>query len=162
MKTLVSTLEKLLADKDWDLERTDDEGESFLRGRVQGENGAYDVLVIADEDLDAIQMCVVFPQNIPEARRTAVAEYITRANWQRMVGFFAMDLDDGQLMTRVGFDVEGATLSAEMLDNALGIVASLLNAHVPGIMAVCYGNKSPVEALSEVAAHLDSGDDSED
>lgn len=135
-----------LVKTDWDLETFE----------VLAENdGAEPTLGVVLSASRAIVLYQVWADYVPEPARTAVTEYVTRANTDLYTSAFEFDLGNGSLSVRSGVhvgdvDVARPTL-AGLLRNALTEVESTAAEHAPGVAALL-GGASVADALAKVQA----------
>ena len=129
--------------------RIDDESLMF---RLQGGHATYDVLMVADEDLEQVGCLTILSTRVPVDRRHAMAEMVTRANYGMRIGNFEMDFADGELRFRAGIDVEGGLLGAEMVHNMIGLGLSMNDRHHDAFMRVMFGDAEPEAALATIDA----------
>lgn len=103
-----------------------------------------------NEELSVFLFYAVCPTNVPEERRIAASEYITRANYGLRIGNFEMDFADGEFRFKSSFDFEGEPLSTVLLRNAIYPAVQTMDRYLPGMMKVIYGNKSPADIIAEI------------
>ena len=70
-----------------------------LTGSVEGAFGQWNFFAQGDEESLGVVVYSVFPGNVPEAKRQAVAELATRANYLLRYGSLEMDFSDGTLFS---------------------------------------------------------------
>jgi hypothetical protein len=116
---------------------------------LRGDHTVYEFLVSIDEPIDLVVCCARIASRVPEARRPAVCELLTRINYALRIGSFEMDLRDGELIFRTAIDVEGGTLTPKMADSLVAISISTFEHWFPTIMRVVYGGASPEAAMTE-------------
>lgn len=151
MGKILDTVEKWLKERDGKYEK--DKKNNLIKIRVEGDHTAYHMVFAAKEKEQELILYVMFPDDIPESKRLAVAEYLTRANYGLPIGNFQLDMDDGELRFKVGVDITGSDLVPTMLSNMVFSVAQpTMDKFYPGIMAICYGDKSAEEAIAAVEA----------
>jgi len=92
----------------------------------------------------------VSPVNIPEDRRPAVAEYITRANYGLNVGNFEIDYTDGEVRYKSSIDVENTELTSARIHNVVYASVWMMDRYLPGIMQVIYANTEPSEVIKKI------------
>ena len=76
---------------------------------------------------------------IPEQYRFQVAELLTRANAVLTIGNFILDFENGNYRFQIGLNLEGGTLSNEMLRNSLNIALIRLDGMQPYILRLLSG-----------------------
>ena len=84
--------------------------DDHLRCRTLSPGGEW-VVVAQWSDAQLAVYCVC-SLNVPPARRAAVMELVTRANYGLRLGCFELDLDDGEVRFRASLDFEGTEPSS--------------------------------------------------
>jgi hypothetical protein len=87
---------------------------------------------------------------IPPENRLVVSQFLTRVNMWFRLGFLSLDLDDGEVSFRLGYDLEGTPLSQIIVKNMILCKVHTINAYLAAIMRICYGGISDMEALREL------------
>lgn len=131
----VATLGRFLSDDGW---RPRPEGSQAFVMVYQGGSGPLELRAAVGEG-DQLTVLAVAPAAVPAARRAAAAEYVARANCGLYVGSLDLDMDNGEVVTRVGLDFEGEPLSPRLIRNALAIVVRLGETYLPGLAQVSAG-----------------------
>lgn len=104
MAGLLEVVKTWLTEDEWPFMQP--EGTTIFRTAYRGKNGSFNCSAHLREDQSLLFFYSVCPVNIPEDRRPAVAEYITRANYGLYVGNFEMDYTDGEVRYKSSIDVE--------------------------------------------------------
>lgn len=100
---------------------------------------------VAEVDPGARQVVLysLLPDEVPEERRTAVAEVLTHATYGLTVGSFEIDLSDGDVRVRTSIDLGEAELDATQLTALLAPLLQhnldAMDAWIDGIQAVADG-----------------------
>lgn len=130
-------------------------GQPVHRVFYQGHNGRLICFAQARNEESQLLFYAYCPESVPEDRRLAMSEFLTRANYGLVLGNFEMDMNDGEVRFKTSIDVEGTTLTPELIKPI--IYANVLTAdeYLPGIFAVMRGEKTPAEALEMVLAGKD-------
>src|SRR3954452_20971539 len=76
----------------------------------KGQSGSWQCFAIVDEEKQWLRFYSMLPVHAPEAKRPAVAEFITRANYGMMLGNFEMDFADGEVRFKTSIDCEGGEM----------------------------------------------------
>jgi hypothetical protein len=124
--------------------------EPILQTGFQGDNASWTCYAEVREEYGQFAFFSVCPVNAPEGKRTAMAEFLTRANYGLVIGNFEMDLDDGEIRYKTSLDVRDDDLSVSLVRNAVYMNVLMMDRYLPGIMAVLYGDVSPSEAIVQV------------
>ncbi len=147
--TLIDTVIAAVEDHGWRYTRAD---EQVILFPVGGQRSAYDALVITNEEFHyATVYCTLGPR-VPDDRRAAIAEAITRANYGIAVGAFEMDFGDGELRFRVGIDVEDGVFSATMAKNMISLSVYMCDRYHDAIMRVIFAGEAPADAIESAEA----------
>jgi hypothetical protein len=126
------------------------EGEPLLQMVFQGENGKWTCYAKAREDQEQFVFYSICPVNAPENKRLTVAEFLTRANSGMIIGNFEMDFEDGEIRYKTSIDVEGDSLSSALIKQLVYANVMMMDAYLPGIMSVIYGDVSPKDAIAQI------------
>jgi len=84
---------------------------------------------------------------VPELKRAALAEYLTRANYGLWMGNFEMDLRDGEIRYKTSLHLADGELTTEMLAALLRVNGDTLDRYLPGIMSMLWNDISAEDAL---------------
>ena len=133
----------------------------ILHALVSVENAKYRLLISISEERQQILVLVRSFTNVPKDRRSAVAEYFTRANYCTRIGNFEMDYRDGEVEYRGSLDLKNTELVPDMLMRLIHLTTLTMDHYFPGLMDVIYGGKSPADAIAE-AFNADDDDDDGD
>jgi hypothetical protein len=90
--------------------------------------------------------------HVPEGRRPAMAELLTRANFGIVVGNFEMDYEDGEVRFKTSLDSGGEVFPAAIFQHLLDANLAHMNKYLPGIMGVGFGDLAPAEAVRRCEA----------
>lgn len=135
----------------WDVEPV--EGICALRGQHTGRSGQWTIYAQIREPQGRFVFYSLCPVWVPEARRLAVAEFITRANYGMLIGNFELDFVDGEVRFKTGIDVEGDRLSGALVAQVVGPNLAMMDRYLGGIMAVVFASETPVKAISNIESH---------
>lgn len=126
------------------------EGQTIARVYYAGRNGDLRCYAQVVVDLEQFIFYVVAPVKAPEAVRSLIAEFITRANYGLRIGNFELDYSDGEVRFKSSLDFEGAELTAPLIRNTVYTAVQTMDLYLTGLLSVMYGNKTPVEAIEEI------------
>jgi hypothetical protein len=126
------------------------EGEPLLQMVFQGENGKWTCYAKARDDPEQFVFYSVCPVNTPDSKRLAVAEFLTRANSGMIIGNFEMDFEDGEIRYKTSIDVEDDSLSCALIKRLVYANVMMMDAYLPGMMSVIYGDVTPVDAIAQI------------
>ncbi len=123
---------------------------TIYRVYFRGDNGELVCYAQVRVDLEQFIFYAVLPIRVPEEKRDAVAEYITRANYGLRIGNFEMDYSDGEVRYKSSLDFEGEELTYNLIRNAIYPAVRTADRYLPGLIWVAYGSKTPEEAIEAI------------
>jgi hypothetical protein len=141
-------VETFLRDDNWYPDAI--EGLTAFASRYIGDHGEYRVIVHVNVELAQVYVYVVAPENVPEERRSAVAEFITRANYGLRIGNYELDFRDGEVRYKSSLDFEGADLSSALLRNLMYPAVQTVDRYQPGLQSVGFDGATPAAAVAEI------------
>lgn len=145
---IFNALIEFFEEDDWHFQWV--EGTPVLSMGFAGRNGKWVCYAQAREQQQQFVFYSVLPVNVPEERRPAVAEFITRANYGMIIGNFEMDFDDGEVRYKTSIDVEGASLIPPLIRQMVYANVLITDRYLPGMMSVIYGGKTPLESIEQI------------
>jgi hypothetical protein len=114
----------------------------------EGENGEWSCIAQVVEEENLFLFYSACPVEAPEDKRLAVAELLSRINFNLKVGDFEMDFADGHIRCRTSIDITGHTLGALLINQVVYTNVFTMNRFLPFIKAVVEGNLSPAAAAA--------------
>lgn len=141
-------IETFLVADGWSPEQI--EGMTAFSARFVGKNGEYRVVTHVNIELEQLY-CYACPAFlVPEHRRSAVAEYLTRANYGLRIGNFELDMRDGETRYKSSLDFEGAGLSDQLIRTTLYPAVGTLDRYYPGLVKVAEDGADPAEIIASI------------
>ncbi|NEP27345.1 YbjN domain-containing protein [Moorena sp. SIO3I6] len=128
----------------------EEENESILYMNFKGENGEWSCLAKVKEEENQFIFYSLHPEPVPEEKRQAIAEFITRANYGTILGNFELDFDHGEIRYKTSIDVEGDSLSFALIKQMVYANVMMMDEYLPGIMAVIEGEVEVKEAILQI------------
>jgi hypothetical protein len=126
------------------------EKETVFKTGYSGKNANWSCYAQAREEQQMFIFYSVCPINIPQEKRDAVAEYLSRANYGLMIGNFEIDFNDGEVRYKTSLDVEDSVLTQALIHNLVYANVFMMDRYTPGIMEVVYGNVFPLDAIKKI------------
>ncbi|MEJ5169413.1 MAG: YbjN domain-containing protein [Fimbriimonadales bacterium] len=145
MGKLLDAVERFLIEDEWHYEQVGDK--PVLKMLYGGDNGEWTCLAQVSEELEQFVFYSICPSRAPQAKRLAMAEFLTRANSGLVIGNFEMDFETGEIRYKTGIDVEGDRLSSALVRTLIYQNVLMMDRYFPGIMAVIFTSISPKEAI---------------
>jgi hypothetical protein len=150
-------LSNYLDDDEWYPRRID--GKHAYSMSYSGKHGDLRCYAIIRVDLEEFLFYAVAPVKVPEEVRTAISEFLTRANYGLRIGNFELDYSDGEVRYKSSLDFEGQNLTPELIRNAIYPAVHTMDRYLPGLLRVSFGGATPHEAIEEVEGGQASSDD---
>lgn len=148
MAEILEALEKFFTEDDWNY--TQLEGKTILRMGFRGKSGNWTCYAQAREEQKIFIFYSVSSINVPEEKRSTIAEFITRANYGLLNGNFEMDYSDGEVRYKTSIDVENDELTSPLVHNLVYANVWTMDRYFPGVMAVIYGNVPAADAIQQI------------
>lgn len=148
MGAIMDALIKFFTEDEWPFEQI--EGKPFLRTGFRGRNGSWNCFAQAREDQYRFIFYSIYPGNVPEHKRPAMAEFLTRANYGLIIGNFEMDYSDGEIRYKTSIDVEGDELTSALIKQLVYANVMTMDRYLPGIRKVIETDISPRDAIIEI------------
>jgi hypothetical protein len=148
MGKIIEAMQKFLKEDGWPF--TEMEGKTILRTGFSGKNGKWTCFAQAREDQQQLIFYSVCPNAAPDDKRVPAMEFITRANYELVIGNFEMDLSDGEIRYKTSIDVEGDELTSALIRQIVYYNVMTMNKYLPGLMSVLYANVTPEQAIRQI------------
>ncbi len=142
---ILSAMLNFFQTDDWNF--TQVEGESVVQIPFQGENGQWTCYAKAIEERSQFVFYSIAPSLVPPAKRTAIAEFIARANYGMIIGNFELDLSDGEIRYKTSIDAADENLSLAVIKKLVYANVTMMDRYLPGIKSVISGKLPPSEAI---------------
>jgi hypothetical protein len=144
---ITQTMIRFFTEDDWTFTKI--QGQPILQMGYQGENGQWMCYARANEDPQQFAFYSVYPVVVPDDRKFAIAEFITRANSGLVLGNFEFNFDNGEILYKTSIDVEGDRLTSALIKRLVYTNVVIMDQYLPGINAVLE-NASPESAIAQI------------
>jgi len=148
MSQLWETTKSFYEEDEWPLITREET--RVLQSSFRGKNGQWNCFVKVLEEQSFIIFYSMASVTVPEGKRYAAAEFITRANYGMYIGNFEMDFSDGEVRFKTSVDVENTAEIRALLKQITYANVTTMDRYLPGLMAICYGTTSPEDAVAMV------------
>lgn len=148
MPTIMEQMQTFFDEDEWHITAMEDR--PVLMMGFSGKNGSFQCFAQAREEQHQMVFYSVSSVNAPDTRRAATAEFITRANYGLIIGNFELDYDDGEVRFKTSVDVEGETLSVNLVRHLVYANILTMDRYLPGLLKVFYGNEEPEDVIKEI------------
>jgi hypothetical protein len=148
MTTILNALTHFFKEDQWNFTQLGEQ--PILQMGFEGQAGQWGCYAQAREREQQFVFYSVCRVKTPAERLSAMAEFLTRANYNLIIGNFELDYTDGEVRFKTSIDVEGDELTWPLIHHI--VYANVLNMdkYLPGIMAVIERNATPQEAIELV------------
>ncbi|HBP17568.1 MAG TPA: hypothetical protein DEA08_07235 [Planctomycetes bacterium] len=124
---------------------------SYIEMQVEGSNCTnWRCFARADEEREIFVFYAVSPVRAPEDKRSAIMEFLTRANYGMQIGNFEIDLNDGEIRYKTSVDLEGTKQVKPLIRQCVAACLSIADRYFTGIGGVLYANLSPLDAVTQI------------
>lgn len=145
----MNAVENYLKEDNWKYEIIDD-GVFRIGIRLHSKlQHAKMYILVYKEDFT---VTAVSPIGADEKTMSAVAEFITRVNYNLLLGGFEMDYDDGEDRYHSSMHCGSTPPTKEQIAHLVYITGSMLDRYGDALAKVIYGFASPREVLAEAEA----------
>ena len=104
-------------------------------------------VVIFPNDFNALSTYAICPMNADESERTAVMEYITRANYDLKIGHFEMDVSDGEIRYKTCLQMHSEEPTMKLVERYIAMGFLMMEKYGNGLLSVMFGFATPEEAI---------------
>jgi hypothetical protein len=151
------TVTKVLTDTGWKPEETEKEG-------VLRVDFSIDKLPIADAvadvriDYERFLYYLNFRDHAPPKYRRETMEFVTRVNFDLVIGNFELNLDNGRVRFKASVDFTSTELTATLIRDAIKSAMDAVEQYADAIVEVMRGEKNAVNALKDAEAGVVAAD----
>jgi hypothetical protein len=149
--SLFDDVKAFFANDDWNPTPMDSDPQALVMG-FSGEVARWQCYCKVRAEQHQILFYSIAPSSVPEDKRSAVAEFITRANYGLIIGNLEMDFGDGEVRYKSAVDVEGAPFDSSSVRNIVYANVLTMDRYLPGLLAMLHGDLSAEDAIAKVEA----------
>lgn len=147
-ENIFETIVNFFQKEDWQFQQTPEE--ETLHLAFEGKNGKWNCYAKVRVEQKQFIFYSICPILIPESKRSAIAEFITRANYGIVIGNFELDLFDGETRYKTSIDIEGNKLTFALIHGLVYANVMMMDEYLPGIIAVISNNVTPSQAIAQL------------
>ena len=152
-KSLFDRVGDYLTEKDWNFSSYAEKNYFSLGLTLRDGNVRVVVDVAEVTGWSRLLVYATYHTFVPDQRRLAVAEALTRINYSSLFGSMEMDMKDGEVRVRTVLEDEGF-IGEKMIDRALRRALDLADQYQAALLAIAFGN-APAKDVLEMAARDD-------
>jgi hypothetical protein len=140
---------KFFEENDWPFSQN--EMESILYMRYEGESGNWDCVAKAREIPSQLVFYSICPANVSQKKRIEIAEFLTKVNYGLIVGNFEMDFQDGEVRYKTYvINGENNPLNSELIGQLIFVNVMTMDKYLPALMSVLYANVPIDQAIQQI------------
>ena len=145
---ITDVIVQFFTEDEWAFYRNEEE--PVLQMGFAGEHGNWTCFAHALDDSRRFIFLSVMESNVPQEKRLAVAEFLTRVNYALFLGSFEMDFSDGEVRYKTAIAVEDGQLTQAMIKKMVYANVMSMDRFLPGILSLIAGEVSPAEAWAQI------------
>jgi len=126
------------------------EEQQIVRETIKGDNSSYKVAVAWNDEASRINFWVRDIMAIPQPKRATAGTLVNMINWRLDLSDFEFDMEDGELMVNLSFNLRDGTLGHDQIDSHFNAVVWIADKYYPAFQKVVWADVSPEEALASV------------
>lgn len=117
---------------------------------IEGRSGQWKVIVRIREQDDQIAIYSIASFNVPEDRRQALCEFLSRANYGLRIGNYEIDLNDGEIRYKTSIDLEDVSeIPDTVIRNLIRANLATFDRYLGACQRVTFGGVDPKDAVEE-------------
>lgn len=120
-----------------------------IRSGMMLSSQIHRVDIYMDIRKDGYSMISVFPLHAEEKARPAIAEFLTRANYEINLGCFDMDFEDGEIRYKMAQFCGATVPTYEQIQKIFYVAITTINHYGNGIAKTLLSLGTPKENLAE-------------
>lgn len=134
----------------------DNASQTIFNLGMELENGNYDCYIDLRTEENQVLMYTISTTKIPINQRVRIAEYISRANYNLIIGNFELNFEDGKIRYKTSYLYDpNFPNSEEVFLKNMSASFFTMDKYISGIMSIIYANVSPESAVNNVENVLD-------
>jgi hypothetical protein len=146
MPKLLDSLKTFFAEDNWQF--VEIESDPVLRLEYVAEENEWTCYAQALEEDEQFVFYSIAPIKVTQPKLWLCVEYLTRANFNLILGNFELDMDSGLVRFKTSIDVEGDRLSLSLFRSVVYSNVSIMERYLPGLEAILLNNARPKEVLA--------------
>lgn len=147
----LETVEKVLTDVGWEPASTETDGVLRVDFSTDG-TPIIDALADVRIDSERFVYYLNFRDRAPAKHRVETMEFVTRANFDLVIGNFELNLDDGAVRLKSSVDFTGVVLSEKLVTNAIQSAMDVVEVYADALVTVMRGEATAVQAIKATEA----------
>jgi len=147
MNRIGEAFEELFTRENWKYRQKDDRSFFFS---FRGNNHRFDFWAIINEKGNVLAVYVILPFTATRDKRSLVAEFLHRANYDMMIGNFEIDYNDGEIRFKTSVDFMEYPVEPEVINRMIDTSLAMADIYTPGLGVLIYADFTPEQAIDKV------------
>ncbi len=147
MGYLLDRVEKYFTENEWKYHKEESKG--ILLMGFSGHQGTWQSVAHVKEESEQLLFLSLFPTKVPGEMRPQAAEYITRVNYNLVIGGFDLDWADGEIRYRTSIDLSDQIEIGSLVHQLVGYNLSTMDRYYRPLMSLLFGGKTVNQVLEE-------------
>ena len=140
------TVEKVLTEVGWEPKTTNIEGVLRIDFSID-KSPIADALADIRIDYERFLYYLNFRDRVPGKLRKQTMEFITRVNFDLVIGNFELNLDDGFVRFKASIDFTQVELNETLIRNVIRSAMDVVEQYANALVDVMNGEKKPIQAI---------------
>jgi hypothetical protein len=149
MHPIAQTFELLFHRQNWRYVKRDEYQYGF--GFRIGSN-RYDLTAQIGDNRNTLSIYIKIPMQAPVHKMQEVSEFISRVNWDMILGNFEMDYDDGEIRYKTSISFLDRDPDPDDINDMVECSLAMAERYYPGFGMVIFGGQSAESAVKHVEA----------
>ena len=124
-----------------------------LHTAYKGESGQWMCFGCTWESDGLFAFYSICPLVVPQGRLSEMAEFMTRANNNLIMGNFELNYESGEARFKTSIDVQDSSFTVELWRPVVFANVAIMDRYLPGILAVISGAKNAIQAIALVESN---------
>lgn len=126
-------------------EYTTIKGKTILFLGINGENGKFQCVAEIDEDEKRFIFFSICGTNVPKEKRLIMCELLVRLNFNKFLGNFEMDYEDGEIRYKTCILFGNELIEPQILEYTIMANILTMDTSLNGLMKLINDNITPLE-----------------
>lgn len=146
LRSISEVMQEFFSEDDWEFVKI--EADSILQMVFEGDHGRWTCFALALEENRQFVFYSLCPVHTPPEKLSAMAEFLTKVNYDTTIGNFELNYSDGEIRYKTSIDVEHERFTSGLVNNLVYINVLTMDKYLPGIIAIINHQLSPDDAIA--------------
>jgi len=147
VNSIAKAFEALFERQEWRFFKTDENNYAF---GFNSEVNRFNLHATIEDQRHTLTIYSQVPFQVPPGRMSEIAELVSRANWNMILGNFELDYDDGEIRFKISQSFRFREPDPDEIMELLDCALSMMQVYYTCFGDVIYGGQTVEEALSHM------------